>query len=182
MDSPRLPIRRNTVKTKARIVRAAQAAFSEIGYPRAGIRHIAEDAGVAPSLLLQHFGSKANLFEAALLASMTEQELVEGDRATFGERLANKLATNADVALPTMIVLSIGDADACAVSDKILRDYVVGRTAEWLGPPNARSRAMSINMICTGFIVYARKIPTEPVSQHTIDWLARSVQAIVDEC
>jgi AcrR family transcriptional regulator len=59
----RRPGRRDT---RAEIVDAARAAFTERGYDGASLRGIARDAGVDPSLVHHYFDGKASLFVAAL--------------------------------------------------------------------------------------------------------------------
>jgi AcrR family transcriptional regulator len=48
-----------------RILAAAQAEFGEHGFDRTTVRAIAERAGVDPALVMQHYGSKADLFAIA---------------------------------------------------------------------------------------------------------------------
>ncbi len=52
--------------TAARILEAAQVEFGAHGEDRATIRSIARRAGVDPSLVLQHYGSKQALFSLAV--------------------------------------------------------------------------------------------------------------------
>jgi AcrR family transcriptional regulator len=52
--------------TAQRILDAAQAEFGEHGFEAATIRRIAHRANVDPSLVLQHYGSKADLFAIAI--------------------------------------------------------------------------------------------------------------------
>jgi AcrR family transcriptional regulator len=51
--------------TAQRILEAAQAEFGERGLERATVRSIAQRAGVDPSLVIQHYGSKSDLFAIA---------------------------------------------------------------------------------------------------------------------
>ncbi|TAN28767.1 MAG: TetR/AcrR family transcriptional regulator [Actinomycetota bacterium] len=53
-------------ETSEAILRAARRAFGDRGYEAATFRSIAEDAGVDPALLVHYFGSKEELFAAAL--------------------------------------------------------------------------------------------------------------------
>lgn len=175
------PKRRNTPKTKAKIIAAAIDTFAEFGYSQAGIREIARKADVASSLVFQHFGSKLELFEASLIAAVGYSPVLEGDRATAGMRLAELTMANADISLTTMMVFSIGDPEAAAVTAKVTKKYIADQLAEWLGPPNAEIRAMNLIMLMTGFTVYIRRIPVAPIQQMTVDWLAQSVQAIIDQ-
>lgn len=52
--------------TAERIMRAARAEFGDRGMDGATIRGIAARAGIDPSLVLQHYGSKAALFALAV--------------------------------------------------------------------------------------------------------------------
>ena len=175
------PKRRNTSKTKARIVKAAIEAFSTVGYSQAGVREIARNADVAPSLVFQHFGSKIGLFEASLIAAQEGTTVMEGDRATVGERLAQTTIAGADISLAMMMILSIGDPEAAAVTGKVTAETIIDGTAAWMGPPDAHVRAMNLIMLMTGFTLYVRRIPVAPIQQATLDWLAQTVQAIVDQ-
>jgi AcrR family transcriptional regulator len=48
--------------TRAEIVDAARAVFSEVGYARASLRRVAQRAGVDPALVHHYFGGKVSLF------------------------------------------------------------------------------------------------------------------------
>jgi AcrR family transcriptional regulator len=52
-------------RTEAAILEAARALFAETGFERTTIRAVASAAGVDPALVMQHFGSKDNLFTEA---------------------------------------------------------------------------------------------------------------------
>src|ERR1700689_3716787 len=52
--------------TSQRILDAARAEFGERGLETATIRRIAQRANVDPSLVMQHYGSKAALFAIAI--------------------------------------------------------------------------------------------------------------------
>jgi len=62
--------------TAERILRAARDEFGDHGMEGATIRGIAKRAGVDPSLVLQHYGSKAELFATAVAPVA---ELADGD-------------------------------------------------------------------------------------------------------
>ncbi len=52
-------------RTEAAILQAARDLFAEKGFERTTIRAVASAAGFDPALVMQHFGSKENLFAAA---------------------------------------------------------------------------------------------------------------------
>ncbi|WP_024801485.1 TetR/AcrR family transcriptional regulator [Nocardia sp. BMG51109] len=58
--------KRDAVATRAAILAAAQQSFAERGYERATVRDIAARAGVNQALLFRYFGTKDDLFRAAI--------------------------------------------------------------------------------------------------------------------
>jgi len=52
--------------TQARILDAARQEFGDRGFEATTVRGVASRAGVDPSLVLQHYGSKSALFTAAI--------------------------------------------------------------------------------------------------------------------
>lgn len=184
--APRAPKRRNAPQTKARILAAAQQAFSELGYSQAGIRDIAAIAGISSPLLLRYFGSKAGLFEAALTEATRLERIFEQGRDGFGEHLTHLLLdVDLDIKAPAMVALSTGDADAREIATRVTDEHVVAPLAQWLGPPEARARAVEIVMLCTGFVMYTRQLPLTPaakgIDKKLAKWLARTLQTIVDQ-
>ena len=186
MDTSAKPSRRNASKTRARILAAAQQAFSELGYSQAGIRDVAAIAGVSSTLLLRYYGSKAGLFEAALIESMRVEGLFEKGREAFGEHLTGLLSdANFDTKPPSMIVLATGDADAREVATKVTAEYGLSALAKWLGPPDARARAVAITILSMGYVLCTRQLPlTEGIKgadKKIAKWMAQTLQAIVDQ-
>ncbi len=175
------PKRRNAAQTRSRILAAAQQEFARQGYAQAGIRDIAKNAGVATSLLLRYFGSKANLFEEALRSAMLSPGLFEHEKAKFGERMAQILVEEGDTNLTAMIVRSSGDGQAQEIISRLTKAHALEGLARWLGPPNARARALNILILFTGFVVHCHQIPMEPLRRESVKWLARALQSIVDE-
>ncbi|MFF4500616.1 TetR family transcriptional regulator [Streptomyces sp. NPDC001401] len=70
------------------ILEAARAAFAERGYARATIREIAGRAGVTHGLVMRHFGSKEQLFLAAVPGPRDLPELLPGPDRTLPDRIA----------------------------------------------------------------------------------------------
>ncbi|KTR23734.1 TetR/AcrR family transcriptional regulator [Curtobacterium citreum] len=64
METPRTGRQARRIATRARIESAARELFTQRGYQGTTIRAIGEAAGVDPSLVMQHFGSKGELFAA----------------------------------------------------------------------------------------------------------------------
>jgi len=62
-------------RTKAAILTAARQRFAADGYERTTIRGVASDAGIDPSMVMRYFGSKAQLFDAALAIDLRLPDL-----------------------------------------------------------------------------------------------------------
>lgn len=186
MDDSSSPVkRRNAPETRARILAAAQQAFAELGYSRAGIRDIAAIAGVSSPLLLRYFGSKVGLYEEALLTALQIEVLLEGPREEFGMRFAAALMNPAlDTKAPGMVAPATADAEAREITTNAIARYVLKPMADWLGPPQAQVRALEILTVGGGCVLYGHQLSLIPQddesSQHITDWIAETVQRIVD--
>jgi AcrR family transcriptional regulator len=170
---------RNAAQTRARILAAAQDAFAKYGYASVGIREIAKNAGVASSLLLRYFGSKAELFEEALVNGFYARGLFVRDRESFGRQMAELVLTESDAPMIPMIVLANGDPAAREITRKLAKRHMVDALAEWLGPPHAEARALNMLALMTGFFIHVHQLGA-PVPPETTDWLARQLQGLVD--
>lgn len=184
MNAPKEPKRRNREQTKARILAAAQKAFSQVGYAQAGIRAIAEGADVTFPMLLHYFGSKAGLFEAALIDAMRQGALIGSSKETFGATIMRQISNlDYDIHAPAMITLATADPEARQIVMKVVEEYGVTWLAEWLGPPDARLRAVEISMLAISFVLFTRQIPLIPPGDDEakmVDWLAETIQQIVN--
>lgn len=67
---------RKAEKTKAAILASARQAFAELGYDGAGVRGIAQGAGVTAMMVNRYFGSKEQLFAEAVAASMADPTIL----------------------------------------------------------------------------------------------------------
>jgi AcrR family transcriptional regulator len=83
--------------TREAILAAAQRQFAELGYDRTSMRSIADQAGVDQRLVAYFFGSKQQLFMAAVELELppdiaeTIPDVFSGSRRTVGSRLARRI-------------------------------------------------------------------------------------------
>jgi AcrR family transcriptional regulator len=84
-------------RTRGAILDAARAAFAARGYDAVSVRSVACDAGVDPALVHRFFGSKEQLFVAAMELPVAPRALVAavlaGGLDGVGERLVRTLLT-----------------------------------------------------------------------------------------
>lgn len=176
----------NVDRTKQAILDAARILFATRGYAEAGLRDIAARAGVNAALIARYYGSKLELFEAALEASLDVSLFTSIDRARFGEQTAAaffKTRPDAASVIP-MLVFSAGDSDARQVALRLLAREVIRPLEAWFGEPEAAGRTAQLIAVITGFYTYRLMLPLGPLkgkpSQEMRDWLARTLQEIVD--
>lgn len=176
--------RNNASPTKTKILAAAQQIFSATGYSESSIRKIADAVGLSPTILFRHFGTKAALFEEALIASMGAPKPPKS-REQFGQAVADMLADPTQPMSPhAMTVLATGNEEAREIAARVLQKHAINPMIEWLGPPDAESRALEIMALCAGFVLYNSRFnmaATKDKNPHMVEWLARSIQAIVDQ-
>jgi AcrR family transcriptional regulator len=180
MDMMVEPKRRNLVETKGRILAAAADTFTEFGYAKAGLREIADRANVAPSLVSKHFGTKALLFEQALIHVLRANTVFTWDKAGFGEAMARLIPERSSTDITVMLVLALADPESRDVAMRVSREHMIQPLIEWLGPPNASERAMDMFALLSGFVIQMRGLHQGPIPEDSLQWLARTLQAIVD--
>jgi AcrR family transcriptional regulator len=175
---------RDARRTKLAILRAAEVAFSTVGYTHTGIREIAADAGVDRALIARYFGSKQALFEAVLAKTLPVDSFLEFERDRFGQGVvAHFLNASADAPTPIrMMVLAAADPAVRELSMQINQALVIEPLATWLGPPNARARATNLVTLWAGSFLYWRLgLPSlQQIDPATRRWLEAATQAIVD--
>ena len=162
--------------TRAALLAAARALFSEAGYDQVGVRDVAARAGVNAALVSRYFGSKKGLFEAAVADSFTVGNLLVGDRATLGERLARYLAGPRRGAAgydPTLVVLrSAASPEAGPLLRAALDAQVVRPLAAWLTGPAAEARAGLIVSALFGVAVARDVLGVDALAARHADALA----------
>lgn len=175
---------RNAADTKARITAAAQGAFAERGYSQTGMRDVAERAGVAHSLIIRYFGTKANLFSAALNASFAENSFTQASKPTFGSRIVQGIDDpEVRIISPGMIALALGDDEAREIAAAVLATQTTERVATWLGGADAEVRATNLMVLAMGYAIYSRLLdPQLPddTRRGSAKWMATAIQALID--
>src|SRR6266446_5270102 len=106
-DQPKRP--RNAAATREAILQSALAAFSRHGYDGIGVREIAQAAGVTAVLVNRYFGSKEELFAAAVEIAFSDISVLEGDSSSLAHRLTEaviaKSEKDADPIDPLLLLL-----------------------------------------------------------------------------
>jgi AcrR family transcriptional regulator len=175
------PRRRNLEQTKDRILQAAADTFTASGYAKAGLREIGARAGVAPSLVSRYFGSKAALFEAALVHVLHANSVFTWRKEGFGEAMARMISERSNTNIAIMLVTALADPEAKEIARRVSREHMIQPLVDWLGPPHALERAMDLFSLMTGFTIQMRGLHEGPIPEVSLAWLAKSLQEIVED-
>jgi AcrR family transcriptional regulator len=163
-------------QTRDEILTAARNQFAARGYGGATIRGIAAEAGVNPALVHHFFGSKDQVFVAALNLPFNPALLVgtllEGPRDQIGERIMRlflSLWEDAATQLPFFaLVRSVTTSPE--VADQLrqfLETAVLAKVAAALDLPTLRLTGAASQMIGLAIVRYV--IKAEPMASATED-------------
>lgn len=124
--------RPGNVDTRAEIVDAARAAFSEVGYAEASVRAIARRAHVDPALVHHYFADKAALFVETMALPVDPREIKVAVEAKgfSGERLVERFLAQwepgEDTGSPLFLSLAQGMVASPEVADNV-RQFMTER-------------------------------------------------------
>ena len=185
VHSPLEERRRDSVRTRERILRAAQLLFARQGYTTTGVREVAAEAGVNSTLIRRYFTSKEGLFRAAVEDMLQIEPFIVGDREDFGHRSVDVLAMGEE--LPSalaMMILATADTEVRGLCGELLHRRIIVPLAEWLGGKDSLARAARIDILWIGYMAARQVLPLTALDnvpiEETRGWLARTIQAIVD--
>ncbi|MFJ2672611.1 TetR family transcriptional regulator [Streptomyces sp. NPDC087525] len=167
-----------------RILDAARTEFAERGYDKTSIRGIAKAAGVDPALVHHYFGTKDEVFAAAIEVSFEPAlmlpALLAGGPDGIGERLARFFIgvwENPVTRAPLLAVIRSALTHEAAA--KVLRTFVLRRLLERVAEeldvpdPTFRAELAASHMIGIAFLRYV--IRAEPLASVDTEEIIRMV-------
>ena len=154
--------------SQARILDAARWAFGNRGFEATTVREIAHRAGVDPSLVLQHYGSKSALFTAAI-------QLQAGEPEEAADHLAEVLKVRSGALPPEMQALVRSMLTVPEASEAVRHhlDERIGNLAAGIGGPDAELRAAITVSSILGLTVARHFLQLRAVSSASDDDLVR---------
>ena len=167
--------------TRAALLSGARRLFTSHGYDYVGVREIAGTADVNAALVNRYFGSKLGLFTEVIAESFTIGDLLVGDRATLGERLARYLVRPRRAAFdPTLVLLrSAASPEAGPVLRDALAEQVAAPLARWLGGRDARERAGLVVAALFGFTLTRDVLAVPSLTEGDVDRLSAHLGAVL---
>ncbi|MFE1250358.1 TetR family transcriptional regulator [Streptomyces sp. NPDC058735] len=168
------PPRTESAGTRERILTAARDEFSERGYEKTSVRGIAKAAGVDPALVHHYFGTKEQVFEAAITQSFgpalqAPKTVEEGPIECVGERLTRfffGIWENPATRAPLLAIVrsALTNDTAAAVFRRIVASQLLRRITARLELPDAELRAelAVAQLVGTALLRYVVKV--EPLA------------------
>ena len=179
---PRRP--RNAAVTREAILQSALAAFSRHGYDGIGVREIANEAGVTAALVNRYFGSKEELFAAAVERLFADRMLLDGDLTMLAERMAAMIVTaherGAEPIDPFRLLLrSAPNPRAAAIlRESLARHYELPLKDALKGPRSGQRAAMILALIA-GFQLWRRIIGSKALVEANVASLSGDLATIL---
>ncbi|MFD3924043.1 TetR family transcriptional regulator [Streptomyces sp. NPDC058595] len=169
---------------RERILDAARNEFAERGYDKTSVRGIAKAAGVDPALVHHYFGTKDEVFGAAIEVSfepaLVLPALLSGGEEGIGERLARFFISvweNPVSRAPLLAILRSAVTNEAAAA--MLRKFVLRRLLERIAveldvpDPTLRAELAASHMIGIAILRYVLK--AEPLASVDTEEIVRIV-------
>jgi AcrR family transcriptional regulator len=160
--------------TREAILAAAREGFAERGFDGASIRAIATSAGVDPALVHHYFGTKDQLFLAAMNAPIDPRELLPqalaGGPEQVGERLVRLFLSVWDSPAGTAGVALLRSAVTNEWTARLMREFVVTQVLRRalkdldLDPKEAPLRASLVASQVSGLGMVRYILKIEPIA------------------
>jgi AcrR family transcriptional regulator len=175
--------------TRGEILAAARVSFAERGYAGTSVRAVASAAGVDSALVHHYFGSKDDLFLAALEFPVDPRavmaEVAAGPREELGVRLLRGFLSvwdRPEARQPLVAVVRSGIAGEPARSmvETALQRLVFGTLASVLELDDADRRVALVASQMVGLVVARYVLSLEPLAsmpaEEVVAWLGPTVQ------
>jgi AcrR family transcriptional regulator len=170
--------------TREGIAQAARRQFAELGYDRTTMRSVAAEAGVDPALVIHYFGSKQQLFLAAVELPFDVTDLVDrlqnGPREEVGERVVQFALgvlgqPEGRARWAGMIRAAASDPDAAAILREVLTRRIFEPLAQALGSDDAQLRANLASSQMVGLVMARYVIGIEPLASADDEKIASAI-------
>lgn len=180
---------------RAAILDSARNLFADKGYAGASVRGIARAAGVDPALVHHYFGTKEQVFVAAMQLPVSPGELLPevlaGDPAQLGERLVRmflQVWERPDFRAPMLGMLrsAMTGEQGAAMLREFVESALVGRVAAAVGGVGGvggvdplRVQAAAAQLV--GVVILRHVIALEPLASATTEEVVALVAPIVQQ-
>jgi AcrR family transcriptional regulator len=174
--------------TREEILAAAREVFAERGYDGGSVRGVARQAGVDPALIYHYFGSKQQLFVAAMEIPYRWQEVLPavwgGPPGEIGERLTRHLLSywedpDVNLLFRGIVRSAATDPVAAEMVRRMLAEGPFALLASRIGTPDADLRAMLMASHVMGLALLRYVLEVEPLASAPIEEVAGMVGPVI---
>ncbi|MFF3919829.1 TetR family transcriptional regulator [Streptomyces sp. NPDC001852] len=183
------PPRAESGDTRDRILSAARAEFSERGYEKTSVRGIAKAAGVDSALVHHYFGTKEQVFEAAIAVAFAPalnapDAVAAGPLDGVGERLTRFIFgvwENPTTRTPLLAIVrsAVNNETAAAVFRRLVASQLLRRIASQLDRPDAELRAELAAAQLVGAAMMRYVVKLEPLASADLEQIIARVAPVV---
>ena len=170
--------------TRQAILAAAQDIFAERGYDKASIRSIATAAGVDPALVHHYFGTKEELFLAAMRMPINPGELIselfgQGSVDDLGERLIRTFLRVWDSPAGKPAAAMVRTMVSHEWSSRLLREFMVSQilrriaSRHLVDQPERRFPLVASQLL--GLVMARYILRIEPLASASHDFVAATI-------
>jgi AcrR family transcriptional regulator len=161
------PVRkRNAAATRAAILASARQAFARAGYDGAGVREIAQAAGVTAMLVNRYFGSKELLFAEVVATTMQSTHLLTDEVLNSTDPAAGMAAALVGVTTAgetpldgfRIMLNSASSERAAEIARGLLEEHYYSTLAAVLHGPDANERAGLLLALVAGVQVMRQMV------------------------
>ncbi|MFF8102429.1 TetR family transcriptional regulator [Streptomyces sp. NPDC014986] len=183
------PPRTESAGTRDRILGAAREEFSARGYEKTSVRGIAKSAGVDSALVHHYFGTKEQVFEAAVEGALApafaaRDAVLDAPLEEVGERMTRMIIglwENPVTRVPLLAIVrsAVNNETAAGVFRRLIAGQLLRRIAGRLGPPDAELRAELAAAQLVGIAMIRYVIRVEPLASADAEQIIARVAPVV---
>ncbi|MFJ3779599.1 TetR family transcriptional regulator [Streptomyces sp. NPDC090075] len=183
------PPRTESAGTRDRILVAAREEFAERGYEKTSVRAIAKAAGVDSALVHHYFGTKDQIFEAAISVAFAPAlnapaAIADGPPDGVGERLTRFIFgvwENPTTRKPLLAIVrsAVNNEAAATVFRRLIATQLLRKIAGQLDLPDAELRAELAAAQLIGCAMLRYVIRVEPLASADLEQIVRRVAPVV---
>lgn len=183
------PPRAESADTRDRILDAAREEFAERGYDKTSVRGIAKAAGVDSALVHHYFGTKEQVFEAAVEVALVpalavRDAVLEVPLEDVGERLTRFLFglwENPVTRRPLLAIVrsAVNNEAAATVFRRLVSAQLLRRIAGEIEAPDAELRAELAAAQLVGVAMMRYVIKIEPIASADPEQIIARVAPVV---
>ncbi|MGW4249417.1 TetR/AcrR family transcriptional regulator [Nocardia sp. NPDC004722] len=170
--------------TRAAILDAARTRFAAVGFDKASIRSIATAAAVDPALVHHYFGTKTELFAAALELPIDPQDILDRFAqvpvSELGETIIRTVVPiwDSEIGVPTIAAFrSLLASENPALVRTFILDIVLKAIQPRVDSPpgtGAKRAALAASQLA-GLLVTRKLLRLDPIASMPVDELAATV-------